>query len=166
MANGNKHQDESEELEQTNDSAKLSELEVQVRTLMAILGQRGQDSADALSQKQAEENLAKQQPLESVTSERDRIMAAWAAEPRVGIIIAPDEDDKRALQAMRQRGADAGYPPRLFKVNGVELAINVGKPVQVPASIADLYAHTMNPWAAQSVLPPVTFEENEARLGR
>lgn len=104
-------------------------------------------------------------PLESVESERDRILNAWAAEPRVAIFIAPDENDRRAAEDLQARGFPATFPPHIFQVNGVQLAVPVGESTTVPASIAALYEYTLNPWKAQQKLKPLTFDVIAARMG-
>lgn len=112
--------------------------------------------------------VAKPEPpqLEPVENERARILAAWAAEPRVSIFIAPDENDQRAANDMAAKtGKASEFPPRVFKVNGVELAVSVGQSVTVPESIGALYEYTLNPWKSQHKVKPLTFDQIEARMG-
>lgn len=111
-----------------------------------------------------EAEIAKRQPLEPRESERDRILNAWSAEPRVAIFIAPDENETRIRDERVARGLPSEFPPRTFQVNGVQLAVPVGKSTSVPESIAAMYEYMLNPWQSQQKLPPLTFEQMEARL--
>lgn len=104
-------------------------------------------------------------PLEPIANERDRILAAWAAESKVSIFIAPDDNERRIRDEMVAKGAASEFPPRVFQVNGVQLAVPVGKSTTVPESIAAMYEYMLNPWAAQQKQPPPTFEQVEARMG-
>ena len=103
--------------------------------------------------------------LEPVETERERIMAAWRSEPKVQIFIAPDDNDKRAAAALVARGLPSEFPPMVFQVNGVQLAVPKGKPTAVPESIAALYSYMLDPWSARGIVRPITFDEAEARLG-
>lgn len=135
----------------------LAALQAQVETLTSLLsGTLG----DTEGRKKAEERIAERQPLEPAASERDRILAFWAAEPRVQIHVAPTEDEQKAAKAMKTRE----FPPRIFQVNGVQMALPVGKITTVPESIAALYAYTLDPWSARRDPKPHTFEEAEERL--
>lgn len=111
--------------------------------------------------------VAKPEPpqLEPVENERARILAAWASEPKVAIFIAPDENDQRAANELVARGFRPEFPPQIFKVNGVELAVPKGKSATVPESIGALYEYMLNPWESQHKLPPLTFDQVEARMG-
>jgi hypothetical protein len=104
-------------------------------------------------------------PLEPKETERDRILAAWASEPRVEMTINPDENDRRAASALAAKGLPAEFPPHIFQVNGVQLCVPVGEQTSVPQSIAALYAYTQNPWKAQQKQKPLTFDVIAARLG-
>lgn len=110
---------------------------------------------------------AKPEPpaLEPVENERARILAAWAAEPRVSIFVVPDENDQRAANALVAKGLPPEFPPQVFKVNGVELAVPKGKSTTVPESIGALYEYMLNPWESQHKLPPLTYDQVEARMG-
>jgi hypothetical protein len=104
-------------------------------------------------------------PLEARETERDRVLAAWAAEPRTAIFIAPDENDRRAADDLQARGLPAEFPPRIFQVNGVQLAVPVGESTTVPESIAAMYSYMLNPWKSQQKQKPLTFDAIAARLG-
>lgn len=104
-------------------------------------------------------------PLEPRESERDRILNAWAHEPRVQIFIAPDENDRRASDALAARGLPPEFPPMVFQVNGVQLAVPKGEQATVPESIAALYAYMINPWKSQHKVAPLTFDAIAARMG-
>jgi hypothetical protein len=104
-------------------------------------------------------------PLEPRESERDRVLAYWASEPRVAIFIAPDDNDRRAADDLQARRLPAEFPPRVFQVNGVQIAVPVGEQTTVPQSIAAMYEYMLNPWKAQQKQRPLTFEAIAARLG-
>ena len=154
--------------------AELADLRTQISSRASIEDMLARivaagDKPATISQQEAE---AKAPPLEPVADERARILAAWDAEEKVLLSIAPDQNDERArlaLQANAKRaGQDpegVGYPPRTFQVNGVQLHIPVGELTHVPRSIADLYAYTLNPWKARGVTKPITFEQAETRMG-
>jgi hypothetical protein len=108
----------------------------------------------------AEKRIAEAEPLETHAGERERMLAYWASEERVTIVIQPDEDDKKAALAHKTRE----FPPMVFKVNGVEIAVPKGRMTKVPQSIADLWMYMLDPWSARSVAKPHTFEDAEARL--
>jgi hypothetical protein len=104
-------------------------------------------------------------PLEPQETERDRVLKAWAAEPRVAIFIAPDDNDRRAADDLAARKLPAVFPPRVFQVNGVQIAVPVGEQTTVPQSIAAMYEYMLNPWKSQQQQKPLTFEAIAARLG-
>lgn len=122
------------------------------------------DQPAAVSQAEAEK---KAEPLEPKENERARILAYWESEEKVLISIAPTSDDTRIRDDARARFRDPtlDYLPRTFQVNGVQLAVPVGRLTRVPLSIAQLYEYMLNPWQARGIQPPVTFDENEARIG-
>lgn len=99
------------------------------------------------------------EPLESAAVEAARFYRAWAAEPKVLLTITPDETDQKAARA--NQGV---YPPRLFRVNGIDYPVEVGKTVEVPASIAALYQQTINPLQGTNMQRVATYEENAARF--
>lgn len=139
--------------------AELDDFKVIARRLLAA-----DDKNAALSQAEAEARAPMLEPLED---ERKRIMAHWESEEKVMISIAPTVDDDRIRNDARARLKDPTLPylPRMFQVNGVQLAIPVGTLTKVPLSIAQLYEYTLNPWAARQITPPVTFDEAEQRVG-
>lgn len=140
--------------------AAMAEMQAQIQGLTVlvsnVLGARGANIAVAPTPPV---------PLEPVANERDRILAAWAAEPRVSIFIAPDENDQRAANEMAARGLEPEFPPRVFQVNGVQLAVPVGESTTVPESIAALHAYMLNPWKSQHKVKPVTADVIFARMG-
>lgn len=148
----------------------LAELLETVRTLQAdytVLARRvlaAEDQPAALSQVEFEKKAA---PLEPVESERARILAAWDAEEKVLISIAPDANDTKIRDDARARLRDPNldFLPRTFQVNGVQLAVPVGRLTRVPMSIAQLYEYMTNPWAARQITPPITFDQAELRIG-
>lgn len=141
-----------------------SDLEA-LRQEVALLRARMDGSAQGVQQALA----AKAPPLEPVENERDRILNAWATERAAGqveaIFIPPDDNDKRAAEALGAKGLDPVFPPQIFQVNGVQVAVPKGESTTVPASIAAIYRYMTNPWKARGVIKPLTFDQNEARLG-
>src|SRR5207237_7757326 len=73
--------------------AQLEGLTILVQRVLA-----SDDQGAALSQADVEKNAP---PLEPVADERARILAAWDAEERVMISIAPDVNDQRAREALQ-----------------------------------------------------------------
>ena len=143
------------ELEQLR--AEVSGLSALVRR---VLSEREVTAAQTIAEREKAAPM-----LEPVETERERIMAAWRAEPKVQIFIAPDDNDKRAAAALVAKGLPSEFPPMVFQVNGVQLAVPKGKPTTVPESIAALYSYMLDPWSARGIVKPYTFEEAEARLG-
>lgn len=114
------------------------------------------------------EELEKRAPmLEPIEDERKRFMVAWAAEPKVWVMIAPNADDEKIRNDARARlkNPDLDYLPRTHQVNGIQLHIPVGEQTSVPQSIADKIAYEANPWKARRITPPVTFDQAEQRIG-
>ena len=105
-------------------------------------------------------------PLEPHASEIERFSKAWAAEPKDQIFINPDGTEETVrLQVTRKLGTEAPYPPRHFQINGIGVDLPVNEFVSVPASIAALYQHTVNPYLGRGVVKPITFDQAEARMG-
>lgn len=134
---------------------------------LTLLVQRVLSSDDrpaAISQAEVEK---KAPPLESVTDERKRFEAAWAAEERVTIMLSPTQDDVSIRDDARARlkNPNLDYLPRVHQINGIQLAIPVGQMYSVPLSIAAKIAYEQNPWQARGITPPVTFDQAEARMG-
>lgn len=148
------------------DSPEIFELKSQIAGLTvlvrSVLSER---EVSTVSVAEREKVAAEKMPLESVANERERILSAWAAEPQVKIFIAPDENDTRIRDEKVARGLSPEFPSRIFQVNGVKAEVPVGRQATVPESIAAMYEYMLNPWAAQMKLPPLTFEQVEARLG-
>lgn len=144
--------------------AQMRQMAAQIEGLTLLVKSALTSTADA-----RKELEAKAPPLEPIESERERIIAAWAEERASGrveaIFIAPDENDQKAAQALAARGLEPVFPPMLFQINGVQLAIPKGESYVVPASIAAMYRYMTNPWRARGVHAPITFEQAEARLG-
>jgi hypothetical protein len=124
--------------------------------------------ADQPAPMPSREELEKRVPmLEPVADERQRFEAAWAAEPKVMVIIAPNADDERIRNDARARlrNPDLDYLPRTHQINGIQLHIPVGSPHMVPQSIADKIAYESNPWKARGITAPITFDQAEQRIG-
>lgn len=114
-----------------------------------------------------EQKAPEPEPLIDVATERRMVIESLASQKRVGLFIAPNEDEKQMADRMKKlaRVGQDIYPPRLFRVNGVEIAVPVGKLTEVPQTIAEMYAYAENPWQALNTPPPITFEEATERLG-
>jgi len=82
------------------------------------------------------------EPLEPLQDEQARVLAHWAAEPKVLTMIPLESDFEKNVA--RTHG---GKYPAQFRVNGVEFNTWKGITIEVPQSIADLIAYTQNPWA-------------------
>jgi hypothetical protein len=76
-----------------------------------------------------------QEELAKDKLQRDLTLRAWHDEPREPVWIQPDQDEDKVFAVMGQ------YPPRLFRVNGLEFPITPGQINNVPSSIARLVEH-------------------------
>jgi hypothetical protein len=74
------------------------------------------------------ENLAEE--LEKDRLQRERTLESWRTEPREPVWIQPDDDEQKIYSVTNQ------YPPRIYRINGLEFPIMVGEIAEVPASIA------------------------------
>ena len=68
--------------------------------------------------------------------QRDATLESWRTEPRRPVWINPDQDEEKIF------AVTSAYPPRMFRVNGLEYPINVGEIQEVPASVASLVEYT------------------------
>jgi hypothetical protein len=67
----------------------------------------------------------------AIAAEQQRLtLEAWRTEPRLPVWLEPDDDEKKIFSVV------GDFPPRLWRVNGLEYPIKVGEVVNVPESIA------------------------------
>lgn len=89
--------------------------------------------------------------LEAKVQERDeeRLRAAWALEHQLPLQIEPDDIDRQVMarryakwEQTGRQGAQPWFPPRRFQINGVVIWLDVGRVIQVPASIFNMVENT------------------------
>lgn len=77
-----------------------------------------------------------QKELHNDQIQREATLEAWRTEPREPVFINPDQDEQMIFKVTND------FPPRVFRVNGLEFPIKVGEITNVPNSIAALVRHT------------------------
>lgn len=92
-------------------------------------------------------NLAKELELDRV--QREATFEAWKTEPKDAVWIQPDMDEEKV------RSAAGKFPPRMFRINGIEFPVPVGEMVMVPVSVAELVRWTQSGGRMQG--PPQHF---------
>jgi hypothetical protein len=77
-----------------------------------------------------------QKELNQDRVQREATLEAWRSEPREPVWVQPDDDEAKIHTVTNM------YPPRIFRVNGLEFPITPGEIVEVPSSIAALVRYT------------------------
>lgn len=102
-----------------------------------------------VGQKKSQANTAEE--LKADKQQRDNTLAAWQNEPREPVWVHPDQDEEKI------HAVTGGYPPRVFRVNGLEFPITPGEIQHVPSSIARLveYSQKKRPYTG----PPQALQQ-------
>lgn len=94
-------------------------------------------------------NLAEELNRDKI--QREGTLELWRTEPREPVYLQPDGDEEKVFQVT------GAYPPRVFRINGLEFPIMVGEVVNVPGSVAVVVKGTQRVRPMQK--PPQTLQQ-------
>jgi hypothetical protein len=95
-------------------------MQEQLVALLSTERQRGQPRSQADSQAE----------LEQAAEQRRLTLKSWAEEPKEIVWVEPTLDEVNVMKVYGE------FPPRVFRINGLEFPIRPGEPVPVPQSVA------------------------------